>query len=938
MKITLQPDPEINPKPLRFPHPADGLRLLFWIYFQPSLLRSYLEQATGRNLTTGGIVRLWECFRNPAIKPLLPHGIVAALLLGVLTYTLTGIAAGTPLGWTDVRVIALGIALGVVCGVMFGELAGGVEYSVLLGVAGGMVGGVAGGVTATRLTMGLTRFRLSEVGELADSVKTVTVGGVEGVVSGVAIGIVWGMAAVAMSGIAEGVAFGVAFGVVLGVAMIVAGAFILIFPILDLALFLIGVGFGWILGILRVPIPAIFEWPISIWRFQRSRIGKDLPHQSLLRSPAGFDELQIIRQPFLQEFLYLACRDDLANGLWAVPQVVSNPFQRWAAQHAVKRLLTDTPNLIFPILQTVLMEPAFLRPIAPPWGRFRFAEVRTVLIAELAGRRALDLPFFEGLVTRLTASLRDRTPSPADPVADFYFQLLTLEEPGLSPLLPLLESARTLPHGEGVYGYFQHLAACEACTSLDDVAGLPSALPASLPDFVPDSMYRNLDLLDEVVRECRHRVTASSPVNRSQTLNRASAALERWREHVETLTDPEARALRGIVKHWASLLADVGEREGVRPRAPVRNPYIAGNPVPDSLLVGRDDVFRRIEHLWHGRDDPPSILLYGHRRMGKSSILRNLGGHLDDATHLVYLDMQRLQARTTEGLLAGIAREIHRSLPAEMAPPRPRIEEFDHEPYLRFDGFLTDVEPLLDGKRLLLAIDEYELLAQKIESGQWDRDLLPYLRGLLQSQLRVTLIFAGLHTQEQMTHDYSHGFWSSVTLVQVSYLKRDDAARLITSPSEDFPVDYDTDAVERILDATHGQPYLIQQICEELVIRLNDRLSRSEAEIELRICLEDVEEVMGRLISAGGYYEGLWKQVESETGRRVLRALAAEEPLGAESLSQRLDVSEADVHRSLELLEKLDIVVPQATDDGFGWKFQVELLRRWLQGHPERGA
>ena len=55
------------------------------------------------------------------------------------------------------------------------------------------------------------------------------------------------------------------------------------------------------------------------------------------------------------------------------------------------------------------------------------------------------------------------------------------------------------------------------------------------------------------------------------------------------------------------------------------NPYVAGNPVIGELFVGREDIFRRLEELWAGSEQKPSIVLYGHRRMGKSSILHNLG-------------------------------------------------------------------------------------------------------------------------------------------------------------------------------------------------------------------------------------------------------------------------------------------------------------------------
>ncbi len=49
-------------------------------------------------------------------------------------------------------------------------------------------------------------------------------------------------------------------------------------------------------------------------------------------------------------------------------------------------------------------------------------------------------------------------------------------------------------------------------------------------------------------------------------------------------------------------------------------------------------------------------------------------------------------------------------------------------------------------------------------------------------------------------------FYGSYTNIRVPYLPRDAAWRLITNPTEDFMLDYEREAVERIIDVTGGQP------------------------------------------------------------------------------------------------------------------------------------
>jgi hypothetical protein len=56
---------------------------------------------------------------------------------------------------------------------------------------------------------------------------------------------------------------------------------------------------------------------------------------------------------------------------------------------------------------------------------------------------------------------------------------------------------------------------------------------------------------------------------------------------------------------------------------PVTNPYVVGDPVQGNLFVGREDVLRQLEELWVIGHHLQSVVLYGHRRMGKTSILLN---------------------------------------------------------------------------------------------------------------------------------------------------------------------------------------------------------------------------------------------------------------------------------------------------------------------------
>ena len=57
---------------------------------------------------------------------------------------------------------------------------------------------------------------------------------------------------------------------------------------------------------------------------------------------------------------------------------------------------------------------------------------------------------------------------------------------------------------------------------------------------------------------------------------------------------------------------------------PPRNPYIAGKALNDARgFFGREDVFRLVETVLSSPDQN-SVVLFGQRRIGKTSILLNL--------------------------------------------------------------------------------------------------------------------------------------------------------------------------------------------------------------------------------------------------------------------------------------------------------------------------
>ena len=106
------------------------------------------------------------------------------------------------------------------------------------------------------------------------------------------------------------------------------------------------------------------------------------------------------------------------------------------------------------------------------------------------------------------------------------------------------------------------------------------------------------------------------------------------------------------------------------------NPYIAGPPVRKGRqFFGRQDILKWVDRELHN-PNTNALVLYGHRRIGKTSLLLQLQRRLDsDAFLPVYFDLQPQVDRPLGRVLTSLAEEA--SGQAGIEPPS--LDIFDDQ-------------------------------------------------------------------------------------------------------------------------------------------------------------------------------------------------------------------------------------------------------------------
>ncbi|HAO13685.1 MAG TPA: hypothetical protein DCQ51_21610, partial [Planktothrix sp. UBA8407] len=335
--------------------------------------------------------------------------------------------------------------------------------------------------------------------------------------------------------------------------------------------------------------------------------------------------------------------------------------------------------------------------------------------------------------------------------------------------------------------------------------------------------WQTLRILRQVVEDIQMIQSSCSRSARAFAISRALGELRNLRNRQYFTFEPEQELISIIALNWSLAILDIASEVGkVSINEKVQNPYIIGDPVIGKQFIGREDIIKQLEELWIVTPQLQSVVIFGHRRMGKTSILRNISTRLDQKVKLAYVNLLTV-GNSIQGV-GEVFMAIADSLSDTLQIPPPDDHSLINLPYRTFERYLKQIETHLGDTGLIIALDEFEQIEELIKSDRIPKDFMGVLRGMVQMSPKIAFALAGLHTLEEMTEDYFNPFFASIIPIRVSFLERATCRYLLANPGEDFPLDYKPDALDYIYDLTAGQPYLVQLIGFLLVRRYNDQV------------------------------------------------------------------------------------------------------------------
>ena len=216
---------------------------------------------------------------------------------------------------------------------------------------------------------------------------------------------------------------------------------------------------------------------------------------------------------------------------------------------------------------------------------------------------------------------------------------------------------------------------------------------------------------------------------------------------------------------------------------PLLNPYIAGAPIVEpSMFFGRQDVFQWIERNLSGKYVDHILVIHGQRRVGKTSVLKQIPNFLPKTYIQVFFDLQGRTTTTLDRFLWWLGREIARVARQShsLAVPAPDQAAFTSDADYLYAQFLPGLKPLLGEHKLLLTFDEFDTLEQPEIRETLGRPLIDYLRRLFELEYLNFIFSIGSSGRklENMQASYTD-FFKTALYRKISFLSKDDCQQLI---------------------------------------------------------------------------------------------------------------------------------------------------------------
>ncbi len=366
------------------------------------------------------------------------------------------------------------------------------------------------------------------------------------------------------------------------------------------------------------------------------------------------------------------------------------------------------------------------------------------------------------------------------------------------------------------------------------------------------------------------------------------------------------------------------------------NPYGSGI-AEGSRFYGREEERERVLAFLHKKEQNVAILLWGQRRIGKTSFVLRLKESVAGVFLPIYIDLQGLKDASTIMFLHLLMDRISYALKEHaVETPReimsPTLNRLKKDPLTSFDGFMNYIEQVTKRYPLALILDEFQCLNSLREEKATRSAIFNRLRSHSQHGQGINLILSGGGLSSYLKDQSDIASLFNIAHDEHLGCLQPQAARQLVKDGLSKIGNITDNAITLLLNSTSGHPYYLQLLCSMLYDYAQERRSVITADF--------VSQRMREWLAGAdaSRFQHFWEGYDAASTQRNKLILVALSQLGNtnhlveyEELVNALGtvISERDLVQSLNDLTAIGVLEHNQAS----YVIKVNLFARWLFQH-----
>jgi len=374
----------------------------------------------------------------------------------------------------------------------------------------------------------------------------------------------------------------------------------------------------------------------------------------------------------------------------------------------------------------------------------------------------------------------------------------------------------------------------------------------------------------------------------------------------------------------------------LQPRNPkLRNPFDISRPARAKMFFGRSSETATMQRELCEGEQGKALILYGPRRSGKSSIIKNfLERQVRSPYWGVLFSLQNLTQQSEETILMQMADRICEEFCEQLEQPATDWNKYyDIDPLVRFKRVAQGCLAQIHGSRLVLALDEFGGAIDAYANNFLAPRFFTFWKELMDEIPQLSLILALPTNAHILLNSKRFGnAFSFAESLQVIFLDTKSAEQLLIDPLRDQNIEIYPNTVALAVKLTGGNPYYMTLIGQQLIHQLNEETDKQ------LITDEDLRLVVDHMIEADFSPNFLYhkEELQKDEELRILEGIVeltnrSDQPkVQLKKIAAHLNLPISVTRQHLERLRNGLILQENGPTSNPYYSFTIELVRRWL--------